>query len=272
MLGGGLPVIRYGIDVARVPFSADPGRLPRDRRPARAAQGRRPRDRHRRARRVCRSSSSATSRRTSRTARPSTRSASGPTSTASASATSRRLPNDEVLRLMAGARAFVFPISWEEPFGLVVAEALAARDARRRDAARLAARARRARRDGFLGGDRRGARRRSSARVEGARPRRLPPRAPRSGSRRERMVSEYEAFYRKILVRMSFDFSPEALDREFPVRRNLLYLNHAAVAPLPRRVADAMTAHVAERPRPRRRRLALLVREWWRRPARRRRG
>jgi cysteine desulfurase / selenocysteine lyase len=43
---------------------------------------------------------------------------------------------------------------------------------------------------------------------------------------------------------MSFDFSPEALDREFPVRRNLLYLNHAAVAPLPRRVADAMTAHV----------------------------
>jgi cysteine desulfurase / selenocysteine lyase len=43
---------------------------------------------------------------------------------------------------------------------------------------------------------------------------------------------------------MSFDFSPEALDREFPVRRNLLYLNHAAVAPLPRRAADAMTAHV----------------------------
>lgn len=36
------------------------------------------------------------------------------------------LPNDEVLSLMAGARAFLFPISWEEPFGLVVAEALAA--------------------------------------------------------------------------------------------------------------------------------------------------
>jgi cysteine desulfurase/selenocysteine lyase len=43
---------------------------------------------------------------------------------------------------------------------------------------------------------------------------------------------------------MSFDFSPESLDREFPVRRNLVYLNHAAVAPLPRRVAEAMTAHV----------------------------
>jgi len=43
---------------------------------------------------------------------------------------------------------------------------------------------------------------------------------------------------------MSFDFSPDNLDREFPVRRNLVYLNHAAVAPLPRRVADAMIAHV----------------------------
>src|SRR5262245_35765881 len=43
---------------------------------------------------------------------------------------------------------------------------------------------------------------------------------------------------------MSFDFSPESLDREFPVRRRLLYLNHAAVAPLPRRVADAVAAHI----------------------------
>lgn len=42
---------------------------------------------------------------------------------------------------------------------------------------------------------------------------------------------------------MTFDFSPENLDREFPVRRNLVYWNHAAVAPLPRRVADAITAH-----------------------------
>ena len=43
---------------------------------------------------------------------------------------------------------------------------------------------------------------------------------------------------------MSFDFSRESLDREFPVRRNLIYFNHAAVAPLPRRVADAITAHI----------------------------
>ena len=43
---------------------------------------------------------------------------------------------------------------------------------------------------------------------------------------------------------MGFDWSPEFLDHEFPVRRNLVYWNHAAVAPLPRRVADAITAHV----------------------------
>jgi selenocysteine lyase/cysteine desulfurase len=42
---------------------------------------------------------------------------------------------------------------------------------------------------------------------------------------------------------MTFDWSPENLDREFPVRRNLVYWNHAAVAALPRRVADAITAH-----------------------------
>jgi len=43
---------------------------------------------------------------------------------------------------------------------------------------------------------------------------------------------------------MAFDFSPRNLDREFPVRRNLIYMNHAAVAPLPRRVAEAITAHI----------------------------
>lgn len=43
---------------------------------------------------------------------------------------------------------------------------------------------------------------------------------------------------------MSFDFSAAALDLEFPVRRNLVYFNHAAVAPLPRRVAAAMTVHI----------------------------
>jgi selenocysteine lyase/cysteine desulfurase len=42
---------------------------------------------------------------------------------------------------------------------------------------------------------------------------------------------------------MAFDFSPESLDREFPIRRNLVYFNHAAVTPLPRRVAEAITAH-----------------------------
>jgi len=36
------------------------------------------------------------------------------------------LPNEQVLALMGRARAFLFPISWEEPFGLVVAEAMAA--------------------------------------------------------------------------------------------------------------------------------------------------
>lgn len=43
---------------------------------------------------------------------------------------------------------------------------------------------------------------------------------------------------------MAFDFSPDNLDREFPVRRNLVYFNHAAVGALPRRVSDAITAHV----------------------------
>ncbi len=40
-----------------------------------------------------------------------------------------------------------------------------------------------------------------------------------------------------------FDFSPANLDREFPVRKNLIYLNHSAVAPLPARVAAAVRAH-----------------------------
>ena len=35
------------------------------------------------------------------------------------------LPNDETLRLVARARGFLFPLAWEEPFGLAVAEALA---------------------------------------------------------------------------------------------------------------------------------------------------
>jgi glycosyltransferase involved in cell wall biosynthesis len=38
----------------------------------------------------------------------------------------RSLSNDEVLALLSRARAFLFPISWDEPFGLVVAETMAA--------------------------------------------------------------------------------------------------------------------------------------------------
>jgi cysteine desulfurase/selenocysteine lyase len=44
-------------------------------------------------------------------------------------------------------------------------------------------------------------------------------------------------------VTSGFDDSVEKLDREFPVRKNLVYFNHAAVAPLPRRVAEAIAAH-----------------------------
>jgi cysteine desulfurase/selenocysteine lyase len=42
---------------------------------------------------------------------------------------------------------------------------------------------------------------------------------------------------------MPFDFSAGNLDTEFPVRGRCVYFNHAALAPLPRRVADAITAH-----------------------------
>ena len=37
-----------------------------------------------------------------------------------------RLENGRVLALVSGARAFLFPVQWEEPFGMVVAEAMAA--------------------------------------------------------------------------------------------------------------------------------------------------
>jgi cysteine desulfurase/selenocysteine lyase len=43
-----------------------------------------------------------------------------------------------------------------------------------------------------------------------------------------------------------FDFSTASLDREFPVRANLVYLNHAALAPLPARTARAMVDHVTD--------------------------
>ncbi|HYB52251.1 MAG TPA: aminotransferase class V-fold PLP-dependent enzyme [Thermoanaerobaculia bacterium] len=43
---------------------------------------------------------------------------------------------------------------------------------------------------------------------------------------------------------MSFDLSPASLDKEFPVRRNLVYFNHAAQCPLPLRVAEAMEKQI----------------------------
>ena len=36
------------------------------------------------------------------------------------------------------------------------------------------------------------------------------------------------------------------LDREFPIRQNWIYLNHAAVAPLPARVGDAVKRFVEQ--------------------------
>jgi selenocysteine lyase/cysteine desulfurase len=42
---------------------------------------------------------------------------------------------------------------------------------------------------------------------------------------------------------VTLDSSSAGLDREFPVRKNLVYFNHAAVAPLPRRVEEAIRAH-----------------------------
>jgi glycosyltransferase involved in cell wall biosynthesis len=125
MLGGGLPVVPYGIDVARTPFRAEPGdflltvgRLV----PTKGAD---------RAIAIAR-----------RLAMPLTivgdvtpyLADSGPYYEEKIRPHVdgvrvrhfRTLPNDEVLTLMSRARAFLFPISWEEPFGLVVVEAMAA--------------------------------------------------------------------------------------------------------------------------------------------------
>jgi cysteine desulfurase / selenocysteine lyase len=41
-----------------------------------------------------------------------------------------------------------------------------------------------------------------------------------------------------------FDLSPAHLDEEFPVRRNLIYFNHAAQCPLPQRVATAIEKQI----------------------------
>jgi glycosyltransferase involved in cell wall biosynthesis len=108
------------------------------------------------------------------------------------------LPNDEVLALLSRARAFLFPISWDEPFGLVVAEAMAAGTpvigTRRGSLPELVEHGV----TGFLGQtdeelsdlvarvseiDRAACRRRAEERYGF-----------------ERMVSDYETFYRKILA------------------------------------------------------------------------
>ncbi|HKD18714.1 MAG TPA: glycosyltransferase, partial [Thermoanaerobaculia bacterium] len=124
MLGGGLPVIRYGIDVARVPFAATPGdylvtvgRLVPHKGADRAI---------------------AIAERAGlplaivgdvtpylEDSEPFYEERIRPKVDGVRVRHFPRLANDEVLGLMAGARAFLFPISWEEPFGLVVAEALA---------------------------------------------------------------------------------------------------------------------------------------------------
>ena len=125
MLGGGNPVIRYGIDVERVPFSAAPGdylitvgRLVPHKGADRAIEI---------AARVGLplvivgdvTPYLADS-------EPYYESRVRPRVDGTRVRLFRNLPNAEVLALVAGARAFLFPISWDEPFGLVVAESLAA--------------------------------------------------------------------------------------------------------------------------------------------------
>jgi glycosyltransferase involved in cell wall biosynthesis len=125
LLGGGLPVVPYGVDVARIPFGGEPGgylltvgRLV----PHKGAD---------RAIAIARAAGlpivivgdvtpyleeSA----------PFYEERVRPLVDGRSVVHHPTLPNAEVLALMARARAFLFPISWEEPFGLVVAEAMAA--------------------------------------------------------------------------------------------------------------------------------------------------
>jgi glycosyltransferase involved in cell wall biosynthesis len=125
MLGGGLPVIPYGIDVARVPFRKEPGeflltvgRLVPTKGADRAI---------------------AIARRAGlplvivgdvtpylSDSRPYYEERIRPHVDGVRVRHFPSLPNAEVVALMGRARAFLFPISWEEPFGLVIAEAMAA--------------------------------------------------------------------------------------------------------------------------------------------------
>ena len=125
MLGGGLPVIPYGVDVERIPFGADPdeflltvGRLV----PHKGAD---------RAIAIARAAGlplvivGAVTPYLAES-EPFYRERVHPHVDGRSVVHHAELPNAEVLSLMARAKAFLFPISWEEPFGLVVAEAMAA--------------------------------------------------------------------------------------------------------------------------------------------------
>lgn len=125
MLGGGLPVVPYGVDVERIPFGAVPeeflltvGRLV----PHKGAD---------RAIAIARAAGlplvivgAATPYLAE--SEPFYRERVRPHVDGRNVIHHAELPNAEVLSLMSRAKAFLFPISWEEPFGLVVAEAMAA--------------------------------------------------------------------------------------------------------------------------------------------------
>jgi glycosyltransferase involved in cell wall biosynthesis len=125
MLGGGLPVIPYGIDIARVPFGTTPGdflitvgRLV----PHKGAD---------RAIAIAKSAGLPLVLVGDVTpylaeSEPFYEEKIRPHVDGVRVRHFRSLPNAEVLALLSRARAFLFPISWDEPFGLVVAEAMAA--------------------------------------------------------------------------------------------------------------------------------------------------
>lgn len=124
-LGGGLPVIPYGVDVDRIPFVAEPedflvtvGRMVphkgADRAIAIAARAGLPLV-----------IVGAVTPYLAESA-PFFRERVEPHLDGASVVHYPHLPNDEVVRLMGRAKAFLFPISWGEPFGLVVAEAMAA--------------------------------------------------------------------------------------------------------------------------------------------------
>jgi glycosyltransferase involved in cell wall biosynthesis len=125
MLGGGLPVIPYGIDVARVPFGATPedflltvGRLVphkgADRAIAIASMVGMPLI-------IVGDVTPYLSE-----SEPFFHERVRPYVDGGSVVHYPHLGNAEVLAIMARAKAFLFPISWEEPFGLVVIEAMAA--------------------------------------------------------------------------------------------------------------------------------------------------